>query len=82
MNAIQTKYIAPTNTRGSRIKAWSGSYSVTVAYNGKFSYQHVHFEAVKELIKKHELDWNISKMTYGETENGYVFCFPHLTVEA
>jgi len=82
MDAIQTKYIAPTNNRAARIKAWSGRYTVTVPYNHKLNYQHVHFEAVKELIKKHELDWNISKMTYGETEQGYVFCFPHLTVES
>lgn len=74
MIAIQTKCIRATNTRGTRIKAWTGDFSVTVPFpegEGVSPY----YEAVKALIKKHALDWNTTGMRYGGTEHGYVFCF-------
>jgi len=33
MQAIQTKYLGPTNTRGSRIKAWCDAGSLTVDFH-------------------------------------------------
>lgn len=76
MIAIQTKYIGATNTRGSRIKAFTSSgFSVTIPYPYHESYEICHFEAVKALVKKHNLDWNLENMRFGGTENGYVFCF-------
>jgi hypothetical protein len=42
----------------------------------------VHFKAVKELVKKHSLDWDLSGMTYGGVKNGYVFCFANSVVGA
>ena len=82
MIAIQTKFIAPTNHRGARIKAytWSG-FSATISYPHASGIESSHFEAVKALVKKHQLDWELSGMTYGGTENGYVFCFPHSIVK-
>ena len=78
MIAIHTKYIPATNTRGSRIKAYTSSgWSVTVPYNHALSDYHVHYEAVKALVEKHELDWPIDQMAYGDSADGkgFTFCF-------
>jgi hypothetical protein len=82
MLAIHTKYIGPTNTRGSRIKAYTVRYSgspieVTIPYAYQAGTVEAHFEAVKELVKKHKLDWNLSEMRYGDSADGkgYSFCF-------
>lgn len=82
MKAIETKYLQATNTRGSRIKATAGGMSVTVPYDPSKSDAHVHFEAVKGLVEKHALEWDVSRMVYGGTERGYVFCFPESIIEA
>jgi len=82
MIAIQTKFIAPTNHRGARIKAFTSSgFSATIAYPYSSGDESSHFEAVKELVKKNNLNWNLEGMTYGGIENGYVFCFPHSIVK-
>jgi hypothetical protein len=48
MIAIETKYLSPTNTRGSKIKAFTcNGHSVTVSYDHALSNEAVHFEAVK-----------------------------------
>jgi hypothetical protein len=80
MIAIQTKYISPTNTRGSRIKAFVSSdmghnFTASIPYPHHLSHELVHYEAVKALIEKHKLDWDISNMTFGGVRDGYVFCF-------
>ena len=81
MIAIQTKYISPTNPRGSRIKAFTETgFTVTIPYDYSLNHELVHFKAVKELIKKYSLDWNLDGMTYGGVKNGYAFCFPHSIV--
>ena len=82
MKAIETKYLAATDTRGSRIKATAGNMSATVPYNYALSDEAVHFEAVKELVKKNGLEWDISKMVFGGIKYGYVFCFPESTISA
>lgn len=82
MIAIQTKYLGPTNSRGSRIKAWTASgFSVTIAYPYELSYEKCHFQAVKALVEKHNLDWNLDNMRYGGIQQGYVFCFEHSIVK-
>ena len=81
MIAIQTKYICPTNTRGSRIKAFTKyGFSVTIPYDHSLNNEKVHFKAVQELVKKHDLQWDIENMTFGGVKNGYVFCFKHSVV--
>jgi hypothetical protein len=76
MIAIQTKFIAPTNHRGARIKAWTSTgFSATISYPYASGTESSHFEAVKALVEKHQLNWGIDDMAYGGTENGYVFCF-------
>ena len=82
MKSIKTKYLPATNRRGLRIKATAGGMSVTVPYDHSKSDVYVHFEAVKGLVEKHGLAWDVSRMVYGGTERGYVFCFPQSTVEA
>lgn len=83
MIAIQTKYVPATNTRGSRIKAFTcNGHSVSIPYPHELSNEQVYFAAVKELVKKHKLPWNISKMSYGGVKGGYVFCFYDSIVEA
>jgi hypothetical protein len=82
MIAIQTKYLPATNTRGSRIKAWTDSgFSVTISCPHELSYELCHFEAVKALVAKHNLAWDLTDMRYGGTEKGYVFCFANSIVE-
>ena len=83
MIAIHTKYISATNTRGSRIKAYTCNgmglkgFTATIAYPHELSGAACHFEAVKELIKKNGLDWNTDGMSYGDSADGkgFSFCF-------
>ena len=78
MIAIHTKYIPASNVRGSRIKATSDNgQSATVSYEHSLDGHLVHFEAVKALVAKHKLDWNIDNMCYGGSSDGkgYTFVF-------
>lgn len=82
MIAIQTKYLGATNHRPSRIKAFTcNGHSCTISYDHVLSDEKLHFEAVKALVAKCNLDWNISKMNYGGIKGGYVFTFPSAIVE-
>jgi len=79
MQAIHTKYLPVSNVKGSRIKATSdGGLSVTISYPHEFSGHLVHFQAVKALVAKHKLTWNIDNMCYGGSSDGkgytFVFC--------
>ena len=89
MIAIHTKYIPPTNTRGSRIKAYTApwgdrkGFEVTIAYPyGAECLTDTHFEAVKALVAKHKLDWRLEGMRYGDSADGkgFSFCFDHSKV--
>ena len=75
MVIIKTKYINPTNTRGSRIAAEANGWKVSIPYPHELSGEMVHYEAVKALIEKHQLDWDITKMGYGSDNQGYYFTF-------
>ena len=81
MIAIHTKYIGPSNVRGSRIKAYTASwgdrkgFEVTIPYPHELSGVEVHFKAVKALIAKHGLDWDTEGMRYGDSADGRGFCF-------
>lgn len=55
MQAIQTKYISSTNTRGSRVKAWCEAGSVTVPYDHVHDEAGMHYAAAQTLIVK--LGW-------------------------
>ena len=83
MIAIHTKYIAATNSRGSRIKAYTASsrhlksFQIVIAYPYEFDGVDCHFQAVKALIIKNNLDWNLDNMRYGDSADGrgFSFCF-------
>jgi hypothetical protein len=82
MIAIQTKYLGPTNSRGSRIKAFTCTgFAVTIPYPYEYSHELCHFQAVKELVKKHHLEVNLTDMRFGGVDNGYVFCFDSAIVK-
>jgi hypothetical protein len=79
MLAIHTKYISASNTKGSRIKARSDNgHSVIVSFDHSLHGHLVHFEAVKALVAKHKLTWDIDNMCYGGSSDGkgytFVFC--------
>jgi hypothetical protein len=83
MVAIQTKYIGPTNSRGSRIKAWTDTgFSTTISYDYGLEDEARHFKAVKAMVESNGLDWDLKNMRCGGTKNGYVFCFSHSVVGA
>ena len=72
MQAIETKYLPATNTRGSRIKATSASgLSVTVPYPHELSGMECHWEAARALVAK--LGWGAGEYVAGGTKGGYVF---------
>jgi len=52
MQAIQTRYLGPTNSRGSRIKAWADAGSITIPYPHELSGQACHRLAAEALAKK------------------------------
>jgi hypothetical protein len=83
MKAIYTKYLGPTNTKGARIKAFTqGGFSVSIPCPRELDNEARHFEAVKALVTKHKLDWNIRDMRFGDAPSGYVFCFAESVVQS
>jgi len=55
MQAIQTKYIPATNTKGSRIKAWCNAGQLTMGYPHEFNEFGAHEHVAKQLQIK--LGW-------------------------
>jgi hypothetical protein len=85
MIAIHTKYLPATNYKGSRIKAYTTSgFQATISYPHEYSHEVCHFQAVKALVKKHKLDWDLTNMRYGDSGDGkgYSFCFDASRVTA
>jgi hypothetical protein len=76
MQAIHTKYIPCTNTKGSRIKAYTASgFSATIDYPHELSGHLCHFEAVKALVSKNKLIWPLADMRYGDSADGKGYSF-------
>ena len=77
MQAILTKYIGPTNTRGSRIKATCDAGSIYIPYPHELSGQAVYREAAEALVKK--LGWDSPYygplLGGGLSDGSYVFVF-------
>lgn len=74
MQAIETKYVGPTNTRGARIIATTGSghHKLTIPYPHELSGEACHEAAAVELATK--LGWlDGRKLVSGETRAGYCF---------
>lgn len=75
MVIIKTQVLRPTNSRGSRIKASANGFQAVIPYPYAKSDADAHYEAVKYLVKKNNLDWNIDDMRYGSDDKGYYFAF-------
>lgn len=77
MQAIITKYLPVTNTRGSRIKATCVAGSVTIGYPHELSGMACHAAAAKVLVDK--MGWNDAHyggLLGGQLPSGeYVFVF-------
>lgn len=77
MQAIQTRYLTPTNLRGSRIKAWCAAGSITIPYPHELSGQACHRAAVEALLIK--LEWTdraYGSLLGGQLASGdYAFVF-------
>ena len=73
MVAIQTKYLSATNTRGSRIKAWTtNGQSITISYDYALDGMEVYKKAALALCEK--MGWS-TNIDGGSTEDGYTFVF-------
>lgn len=73
MQYIKTKYLGPTNHRGSRIKA-TASYakiSATVDLDNNLGIFENHQAAAKALLAK--LDWPVERYYGGEADDHFVF---------
>jgi hypothetical protein len=73
---IRTRYLGPTDTKGARIKAWSGSRSVTIPYPYQLSTEDAHAEAASWLHDKlHGQDDGRFEYAVARSakDDGYVF---------
>ena len=69
--SIETRYVGPTNHRGSRIIATTpGGHKLTHAWNYEFNIEANHYAAAEALRAK--LDWPSIKAG-GSTAKGYAF---------
>lgn len=67
MQAIETKFIGPTNTKGARIKAILACKSIVIPYPYEYEETEAHHYAALSLINT--LQWNVSIIT-GKLRNG------------
>lgn len=76
MQAIETKYIGPTNTKGARIKASCEAGTITIPYphDAPFGVEGAHLVAARALCQK--LEWSPEHLACGgipSHKSGYVF---------
>jgi hypothetical protein len=72
MQAITTKYIGPSNVRGSRVKATCQAGSITLQWDDSLNSERNHEAAAKALAAK--LDWH-GEWRGGSPHDGRGFCF-------
>lgn len=77
MQAIITKYLPATNSRGSRIKATCSSGSVTIPYPYELSGQAVHRAAAEALVAKLFPGTTAALLGGGLPDGRSVFVFDH-----
>lgn len=77
MQAIQTRYLGPTNARGARIKATAAAGSITIDYPHELSGQDCHAKAAQALVER--LGWTgdyYGRLVGGQLPSGdYAFVF-------
>lgn len=73
--AIQTKFLAPTNTRGARVKAFCRAGSMITPWDHSQDVAENHHEAAEALARR--LDWSLKGTGFGSLPNGgYALTFP------
>jgi len=68
MQAIQTKYLGPTNNRGARIKAWCAAGSKTMDYPYGLNTDLAHYSVAQELMI--QLGWTCDALHQGCLPDG------------
>lgn len=76
MRAIQTRYLGPTLTKPSRIRAWSEKDSVTINFDNTIRSEEAHAKAAISLARK--MGWE-GTLVSGGIDRGCVFCFTNST---
>ena len=71
MQAITTRYIGPTNNRGSRVKAkcWAGS--ITVSWDHALGTEQNHDAAAIALVQK--LGWHYADRTHNRDPGAFMY---------
>jgi hypothetical protein len=87
MQAIKTKYLGPTNVRGSRVKAECDAMSIIISWDDALDIEANHIAAARELcnrlVAKNEKlygkdagnGWNAPFVTGGLKNDGYAHVF-------
>lgn len=68
MKAIEVKYLSPTNTKGSRLKAFIKGISITEQLNYGIESNRQSLSLAKKLAKK--LNWDVKISGSGMLSNG------------
>jgi hypothetical protein len=72
MKTIECKYIGPTNTKPSRIRATDGDNTLFLSIDGRWGFEDNCELAVDRFCRK--LGWT-GELIGGHTKDGMVFCF-------
>jgi hypothetical protein len=75
VQAITTRFIAPTNTRGSRVKATAAAGSITIAWQDRLNPMQNHCAAAEALARR--LEWSGIYIP-GGMPDGAGYCFVHV----
>lgn len=81
--AIFTKYLGPTDRKGSRVKAWTipgergKSRSVTLGWDDAIGASENHEAAAVALARK--LEWSGEMIAADSGDTGWIFCFARRT---
>jgi hypothetical protein len=75
--AILTKYIGPTSTKGARVKAWAakGLAPVTVSWDSALGVEDNHAWAAFQLRKRHGWGGPQNRWQGGALPDGTGYCF-------
>ena len=75
LQAIQTRFIPPTNTRPARIKVFCEAKAIVCSWDHGHNPDENHYEAAIELAKI--MGWNTEGCGFGSLPNGgYALTFP------
>jgi len=83
MIAIITKYLSPTNTKGSRVKAIAdggfslGAHTITIPFDHSLNQGQAHKKAAIALRDK--MNWK-GDLVGGGIKHGYAFCFKNSVI--